>query len=270
MGAITKALSVHGIMCSFETLQIELRHNIRGDIMLYPGYIPNVEPCVLHYGLKFEIGDWHFSKAEWRDTDMTNICWKFFPKPPRLSSLRTELTDGERWKHNISIECVDTLNEALRLHHLKRGCQELDSRLETNIEAVKDNMFGRETVSTLPVSDDNFSKRQSYQPPITHREDHMLESIGNNSHKIIQKSQTVMLKSIPVIISPQYWMVAAWTILVFFFLLAMYSLYSKRARTVQKQRHPRAKHARVHMRSDTNGRDTNGQYSGIQFSDSGK
>ncbi|CAK9212866.1 unnamed protein product [Sphagnum troendelagicum] len=255
---------------SFGAAEIELRHNIRGDIMLYPGYIPNVEPCVLHYGLKFEIGDWHFSKAEWRDTDMTNICWKFFPKPPRLSSLGTELTDGERWKHNISIECVDTLNEALRLHHLKRGCQELDSRLETNIEAVKDNMFGRETVSTLPVADDDFSKRQSYQPPITHREDHVLESIGNNSHKIIQKSRTVMLKSIPVIISPQYWMVAAWTILVFFFLLAIYSLYSKRARTVQKQRHPRAKHARVHMRSDTNGRDTNGQYSGIQFSDSGK
>jgi hypothetical protein len=65
MGTITKALSVHGIMCLFEILQIELRHNIRGDIMLYPGYIPNVEPCVLHYGLKFEIGDWHFSKAEW-------------------------------------------------------------------------------------------------------------------------------------------------------------------------------------------------------------
>jgi hypothetical protein len=111
---------------------------------------------------------------------MTNICWKFFPKPPRLSSLRTELTDGERWKHNINIECVDTLNEALRLHHLKRGCQELDSMLKTNIEVVKDNMFGRETGSTLPIADDDFGKRQSYQPPITHREDHVLESIDNN------------------------------------------------------------------------------------------
>jgi hypothetical protein len=111
----------------------------------------------------------------------------------------------------------------------------LDSRLETNIEAVKDNMFGRETGSTLPIADDDFGKRQSYQPPITHREDHVLESIDNNSHKIIQKSRTVMLKFIPAIISPQYWMVAAWTILVFFFLLAMYSLYSKHARTIQKQ-----------------------------------
>ncbi|KAH7414868.1 hypothetical protein KP509_14G014900 [Ceratopteris richardii] len=108
---------------SFGAAELRLRHIIRNDIMLYPGYPPpkEMEPHVLHYGLEFSVGNWSFDKAKWRDEDMTNVCWKFFPDPPNPAFLNVENLDELR-RDTISIECVRTLNEALYLHHKRRGC----------------------------------------------------------------------------------------------------------------------------------------------------
>ena len=104
---------------SFGAAEIYLRHRIRNDIMLYPGYIPTpgTEPRVLHYGLEFGVGNWKFDKAVWRDIDMTNECWRMFPEPPGASTL-TSTDDNDLRRDKISIQC---------LHPVRRNCPKLHS-----------------------------------------------------------------------------------------------------------------------------------------------
>ncbi|KAI5056486.1 hypothetical protein GOP47_0028304 [Adiantum capillus-veneris] len=108
---------------SFGAAELKLRHRIRNDIMLYPGYTPmkEAEPRVLHYGLEFSVGNWSFDKAKWHEEDMTNVCWKFFPDPPSPAFLDVATVDELR-RDTISIECMRTLNNALYLHHKRKGC----------------------------------------------------------------------------------------------------------------------------------------------------
>eukprot|EP00249_Psilotum_nudum_P008397 c21248_g2_i1 orf=610-3156(+) len=124
---------------SFGAAELKLRHRIRDDIMMYPGYIPpeGIEPCVLHYGLEFHVGNWSFDKAHWRDEDMTNVCWKFFPQPPDPSSLISSDL-GELRRDQISVECIQTINDALYLHHKAMGCSEseLKKGMDINAEAT--------------------------------------------------------------------------------------------------------------------------------------
>lgn len=91
--------------------------------MIYPGYVPvpGVKYRVFHYGLEFRIGNWSFDKANWRHTDVVNTCWAKFPEPPDASTLDKSDEDSLR-RDLLSIECVKTLNEALRLHHQRSKC----------------------------------------------------------------------------------------------------------------------------------------------------
>lgn len=107
----------------FLSLQLELRHLITREILIYPGYIPEpgVKYRVFHYGLEFKVGNWSFDKADWREFDLVNTCWAEFPGPPDPSTL--DHTDQNLLNRDLlSIECARTLNEALHLHHIRRSC----------------------------------------------------------------------------------------------------------------------------------------------------
>ncbi|KAG9455426.1 hypothetical protein H6P81_008330 [Aristolochia fimbriata] len=107
---------------SFGAAELNLKHIINKEILLYPGYVPilGTNPRVLHYGLEFGVGNWSFDKANWRDADLVNTCWAKFPEPPDPSSL-TSTDDNIIRRDQLSIECMKTLNDALYLHH-KKNC----------------------------------------------------------------------------------------------------------------------------------------------------
>ena len=65
-------------------LQVGLHHHISNDLMIYPGYVPRegTEPILLHYGLKFSVGNWSFSKGEHYDDNIAYDCNRLFPPPP--------------------------------------------------------------------------------------------------------------------------------------------------------------------------------------------
>lgn len=108
---------------SFGAAELNLRHVISNEILIYPGYVPvpGVNYRVFHYGLEYRVGNWSFDKANWRHTDLVNKCWAKFPDPPDPSSL--DQTDNNSLQRDLlSIECATTLNEALRLHHERRKC----------------------------------------------------------------------------------------------------------------------------------------------------
>lgn len=191
--------------------------------MMYPGYIPNMRPRLLHYGLKFSVGDWHFDKAEWRDQDMTNNCWQSFPQPPELSSLPDYLTPGEVARDNISIECVKTLNEALYLHHVKRGC--LPPLKHEAVEIAR-----ADEIIKMKVDDQHLEW------------DATLKDVKPSRLKYVKsiiEDKSKALKSIPTLISPKYWMVGLWTVLVSLFLLLVSSLFSRNRASLQKARRGR-------------------------------
>ncbi|KAK3410275.1 hypothetical protein EUGRSUZ_J02276 [Eucalyptus grandis] len=119
---------------SFGAAELQLRHLISSEILIYPGYIPEpgVKYRVFHYGLEFKVGNWSFDKANYRDSDVVNKCWAKFPDPPDPSTL--DQTDENLLQRDLlSIECARTLNEALRLHHVRRNCPDPNSMEEAAI-----------------------------------------------------------------------------------------------------------------------------------------
>lgn len=122
---------------SFGAAELQLRHLISKDILIYPGYIPEpgVNYKVFHYGLEFKVGNWSFDKANWRDVDLVNKCWAKFPDPPDPSTL--DQTDKDLLQRDqLSIECAKKMNEALYLHHKKRHCGDPGSISSSEVDAV--------------------------------------------------------------------------------------------------------------------------------------
>lgn len=115
-------------------MQLQLRHLISSKILIYPGYVPEpgVKYRVFHYGLEFKVGNWSFDKANWRDLDVVNKCWAKFPDPPDPSTL-DQTNENLLQRDLLSIECARTLNEALRLHHVRRNCADPGSLEEAAI-----------------------------------------------------------------------------------------------------------------------------------------
>lgn len=259
---------------SFGAAEINLRHRIRNDIMLYPGYIPipGTEPRVLHYGIEFGVGNWKFDKAVWRDTDMTNVCWKLFPEPPNASTL-TSTDDNNLRRDKISIECVRTLNEALRLHHVRRNCPDLHSEqiYNKNIvhvqtppalfdqDQIKNNFF--EDLKQIPLE-----KTKSYDNVNHDKSDEILKitkrTIRNsksfNQGTIAMQEDERVLKidatNHLVAVTPRYWMVALWTISVLGFLVVVSTLFSRQKIDGPRKKNPRNRQRHSHSsKSDTNG-----------------
>ncbi|KAK4846429.1 hypothetical protein QYF36_017119 [Acer negundo] len=110
---------------SFGAAELNLRHLISREILIYPGYIPEpgVNYRVFHYGLEYVVGNWSFDKANWRDIDIINKCWAKFPDPPDPSTLNRS-DENILQRDLLSLECAKTLNEALRLHHIRRNCHD--------------------------------------------------------------------------------------------------------------------------------------------------
>lgn len=129
-------------------MQLNLRHIINSEILIYPGYVPQpgVKYRVFHYGLEFRVGNWSFDKANWRTVDVVNKCWSKFPDPPDPSMLvRTDENTLQR--DLLSIECAKTLNKALLLHHERRNCSDptslSTSNQETSGEVTLSRKFGK-------------------------------------------------------------------------------------------------------------------------------
>ncbi|CAN7116841.1 unnamed protein product [Brassica rapa subsp. narinosa] len=122
---------------SFGAAELNLRHIINKEILIYPGYVPEpgVDYRVFHYGLEFKVGNWSFDKANWRNTDMINKCWSKFPDPPTPSEVH-ETDNDLRQRDLLSIECGQKLNEALLLHHKRRNCPEPGSESESKEESI--------------------------------------------------------------------------------------------------------------------------------------
>lgn len=71
--------------------QVNLRHKILDDFMIYPGYVPNDEdPHLLHYGLEFQVLDWNFGKSNHEKDPIVNECNKFFEAPPFPSQVTSQ------------------------------------------------------------------------------------------------------------------------------------------------------------------------------------
>ncbi|XP_010496313.1 PREDICTED: uncharacterized protein LOC104773407 [Camelina sativa] len=123
---------------SFGAAELNLRHIINKDILIYPGYIPEpgADYRVFHYGLEFKVGNWSFDKANWRNTDLINKCWAKFPDPPSLSAVH-ETDNDLRQRDLLSIECGQKLNEALFLHHKRRNCPEPGSESTEKISVSR-------------------------------------------------------------------------------------------------------------------------------------
>ena len=191
--------------------------------MLYPGYVPHWgPPRLLHYGLHFKVGDWHFEKAEWREQDMTNNCWQQFPDPPDQATLATTLSSEERDRDIISIDCVRTLNEALHLHHVKRGCRVPPPQLE----ALQTSNQDKDLAIKMKLQDAQEGGRKGGK---TSRLKHMKTMLKENS-------QLAFKRTIPNIVSPKLWMVWLWAFSVCFFLIMVSALFSKSKVSVSRLR----------------------------------
>ncbi|XP_042066857.1 peptidyl serine alpha-galactosyltransferase-like [Salvia splendens] len=106
---------------SFAAAECNLRHVISNDILIYPGYVPErgVSYRVFHYGLEFRVGNWSFDKGKWRHMDVANKCWATFPDPPDASTLDQSNEDSFQ-RDLLSIECANSLNQALRAYYRKK------------------------------------------------------------------------------------------------------------------------------------------------------
>ncbi|TXG54779.1 hypothetical protein EZV62_020035 [Acer yangbiense] len=144
---------------SFGAAELNLRHLISSEILIYPGYIPEpgVKYRVFHYGLEYVVGNWSFDKADWREVDIINKCWAKFPDPPDPSTL--DRSDENILQRDLlSLECAKTLNEALRLHHIRRNCHDpslvskSDSGITKEPGSRKFGRFGKiDTVRSNPT-----------------------------------------------------------------------------------------------------------------------
>lgn len=191
---------------SFGAAELNLRHIISSEILIYPGYVPEpgVKYRVFHYGLEFTVGNWSFDKANWRDVDLVNKCWAKFPDPPDPSTLDTSNKNNLQ-RDLLSVECGRMLNVALELHHKKRNCQD-PSILSTpswnsGKEATISRKFGR--------LGERFAVRNN---PV------MPQNVSQKS--FVHDGTGQMLSSL------NYWVVGLWVLSIFGFLALMLVLLS--------------------------------------------
>ncbi|XP_051117917.1 peptidyl serine alpha-galactosyltransferase-like isoform X2 [Andrographis paniculata] len=123
---------------AFAAAELNMRHKISSNILIYPGHMPapGVSYRVYHYGLEFRVGNWSFDKAKYRHLDVVNKCWVRFPDPPDPSTLH----HSEKYilqRDLLSIDCVNSLNEALRRHDERKKCSDIKS-LPTGAQPTPD------------------------------------------------------------------------------------------------------------------------------------
>lgn len=215
-------------------MQLNLRHRIENDILIYPGYVPapGVKYRVFHYGLRFSVGNWSFDKADWREVDMVNRCWAEFPNPPDPSTL-DHADEDARERDLLSIECITTLNQGLRLHHKRRNCLTTNSLSTSEGDKTEERGISRK----LGDFNQTFASRNNH--------------ISENQHEDLASDQKDgMLTSF------KFWVIVLWGFSGMGFLAVIFVVYSG-----HKRRGTRIKHHRSRRRSlypgymEVNGRD---------------
>lgn len=99
-------------------------HTVNREMMLYPTYVPDEEPYILHYGLEVKIGKTYmYDKHHHTAADMLACPVKLFAKPPTVDEAIAEMyPDGknippkERDRLRLAVHTVTALNDAIREH----------------------------------------------------------------------------------------------------------------------------------------------------------
>lgn len=197
-------------------LQLNLRHLISSEILIYPGYVPEpgIDYRVFHYGLEFKVGNWSFDKANWRNIDVVNKCWGKFPDPPDPLTLN-HTSENLRQRDLLSIECATSLNEALRLHHVRRKCPDPSSLVTSNQETTNEATMSRK-----------FGKIDS---------SHVIRSGPVPTNETWESSVTsVPARTNQTFSTFRFWMISFWIFAILGILVVMSVLFSERK--VQKKR----------------------------------
>ncbi|KAK9108365.1 hypothetical protein Syun_024376 [Stephania yunnanensis] len=203
---------------SFGAAELNLRHLINKDILIYPGYVPlpGVNYRVFHYGLEFSIGNWSFDKANWRETDVVNTCWAKFPDPPDPSTVESP-DPNIRQRDLMSIECARTLNDALMLHH-KRNCHDSHIKTTTNQETDEHD--------ALPQKSVKLSENLKIE---------MVDKVQTTVSRKLRASTEQVLNAF------RFWMVALWALAIFGFFTVMLIIWKGRRRDKSRSKAHRNK-----------------------------
>lgn len=218
---------------SFAAAELNLRHIIRSDILIYPGYVPlpGANYKVFHYGLRFGVGDWSFDKADWRNADIVNTCWAKFPEPPDPSAImKGDQNALER--DLLSIECGRALNKALYLHHKRRNCP----RLSTTIGSIS------KKIEVLTSNKSETVTQRSSTTTIGRNVEHMdvtrQQAAERDTDTVSRVHGSKRLAR-----SSKMWIFAVWAISVVVFLLVISMFFSDRRRSVSRSRSSRSQKA---------------------------
>ena len=202
-------------------LQLKLRHLINDKIMIYPGYVPEpgVHYRVFHYGLEFHVGNWSFDKAKLREVDIVNKCWAKFPDPP--DPLTLDQNDKEKYERDLlNIECIRTMNEALRLHHVRRKCQDPNSPPALNSDTTKEHghsrKFGKLDLASYTAKNNQTETNTSQESSEPTEKDGAFNSL-------------------------RFWIIVLWAVSGLGFLAVIFFLFSGRRGKGMRGKHHRSK-----------------------------
>ncbi|XP_066307659.1 peptidyl serine alpha-galactosyltransferase isoform X2 [Miscanthus floridulus] len=200
---------------SFAAAEIILRHVIRRDIMIYPGYVPlpGAKYRVFHYGLRFGVGNWSFDKADWRNADVVNTCWAKFPEPPDPATIMKQDLDA-RERDLLSIECGRALNKALYLHHKHRNCPQLGTFRSTSRKA--DQVSASNKIERVPQKSST-------------------KSMADGREKTVERTAATVQplhRSRRLARSSTMWIIAMWVLSIVVFLLVISVFFTEQRRNV--------------------------------------
>ncbi|GER29530.1 peptidyl serine alpha-galactosyltransferase [Striga asiatica] len=207
---------------SFAAAEMNLRHVISKEILIYPGYVPvpGIKYRVFHYGLEFRVGNWSFDKAKWRHMDVANKCWAKFPDPPDPSTLNR--SDEESLSRDLlSIECANSLNDALHRYYERKKCPDPNS-----LPAAPNPPSLSKTVNHPPpkspaheVESEVITATRKIDDPIMH----LSEMKSNNSEELSQPGETNQSFT-----SMRFWIIGLWAFSIIGFVAVMVMMILRR------------------------------------------
>ncbi|XP_075515192.1 peptidyl serine alpha-galactosyltransferase-like [Primulina tabacum] len=232
---------------AFGAAELNLRHLISNKIMIYPGYVPEhgVNYRVFHYGLDFRVGNWSFDKAKWRHANVVEKCWAKFPDPPDPASLDRAIHDAFQ-RDLLSIECVNSLNEALHLHHERKKCP--DPKLPSTPTTPERPTLSTSTRETherpsLPFPNHDISGEFITTRKIDKKDE--LDASGDNA-ELNEESQELSRPepSNQTFTSMRFWILGLWAVSIFGFVAVMWLVIASR-----KGHKKRGKHSKTRRRA---------------------
>ncbi|PIN17816.1 hypothetical protein CDL12_09520 [Handroanthus impetiginosus] len=207
----------------FAAAELNFKHVTSKDILIHLGHVPapDVKYRVLHYALQFRVGNWSFDKAKWTHLDVVKSCWAKFPDPPDPSTLDWSKQDSLQ-RDLLSLECVNSLNEALHIHYERKKCLEANSLSPPVVEATPDRPF-----LTPPNRETTTSRKFGKLDEVDAFRDDL--EVNNESQELSPPEVTTQRFS-----SMRVWMISLWAFSIFVFVIAMSMIINSQRR--QKKR----------------------------------